>query len=87
MKIKSGFVVRTIAGEDVVVALGAAARNFNGLIKLNDTGRFLWDLLAKGADEDSLVSAVLGEYDVDGETARADVKKFVETLKGADILE
>ena len=87
MKIKKGFVVRKIAGEDVVVALGAASKQFNGLIKLNDTGRFLWDKLSVGCDEGELVEAIASEYDVDKETAAKDIKVFVDTLKGAGVLE
>lgn len=87
MKIKKGFVVRKIAGEDVVVALGAASKQFNGLIKLNDTGRFLWDKLSVGCDEGELVEAIASEYDVDKETAARDIKVFVDTLKGAGVLE
>ncbi len=87
MKIKNGFVVRSIAGESVVVALGEASKNFNGIIKLNDTGRFIWDKLAEGAELETLVEAILSEYDIDKETAEADVKVFVDTLKGADIIE
>ena len=87
MKIKNGFVVRSIAGESVVVALGEASKNFNGIIKLNDTGRFLWDKLAVGCEQEELVEAILAEYDIDRETAEADIARFTETLKGANILE
>lgn len=87
MKIKNGFVVRSIAGESVVVALGEASKNFNGIIKLNDTGRFIWDRLSDGAEFSELVSAILSEYEIDEATAEADVKAFVETLEGAGIIE
>lgn len=87
MKIKSGFVVRSIAGESVVVALGAASKTFNGIIKLNDTGRFIWDRLAMGCEAEELVEAILAEYDIDRATAEADVKVYIETLKGAGIIE
>lgn len=87
MKIKNGFVVRSIAGESVVVALGEASKNFNGIIKLNETGRFLWDKLSEGAGTEELIEAILAEYDIDRETAEADIIRFVDTLKGANILE
>ncbi len=87
MKIKDGFVVRSIAGESVVVALGEASKNFNGIIKLNDTGRFLWDKLAQGCEAEALIEAVLGEYEIDRETASADIARFIDTLEGANILE
>ena len=87
MKIKKGFVVRKIAGEDVVVALGTASKQFSGIIKLNDTGRFLWDRIAEGCDEEGLVEAIVSEYSVDREIAAKDIKAFVNTLIGAGVLE
>ena len=87
MKIKKGFVVRSIAGESVVVALGAASKSFNGIIKLNDTGRVLWDKLVEGCELADLKAALLAEYDVDEQTAEYDAEKFVKTLEGANILE
>ena len=87
MKIKNGFVVREIAGECVVVALGEASKIFNGIIKLNDTGRIIWNMLAEGSEKEEVVEAILSEYDVDRKTVEADFDRFVETLEGANILE
>ena len=87
MKIKNGFVAKEIAGQYVVVALGAASKIFNGIIKLNESGKFIWDKLALGAEKEDVITALLEEYDVDRETAETDFDKFVETLKGANILE
>ena len=87
MKIKSGFIVKEIAGQYVVIALGAASKIFNGIIKLNDSGKFIWDKLAVGEDKDDIVNALLEEYDVDRTVAEADVDKFIDELKGANILE
>ncbi len=87
MRIKEGFIVKEIAGQYVVIALGAASKIFNGIIKLNDSGKFIWDKLSGGAEAEDIVDAMLEEYDVDRETATADVEKFVAELKGANILE
>ena len=87
MKIRDGFVVRTVAGESVVIALKEVSKEFNGVIRLNDTGRFLWDKLSEGAETEELVEAILSEYEIDKETAEADITRFVDTLKGANILE
>ena len=87
MKIKSGFVIREIAGQSVVVALGEASRSFNGIIKLNETGRVMWDVLAQGAEKEDVVCKILSEYDVDKETVEKDVDAFVNTLKENNILE
>ncbi len=87
MKVKSGFVVKEIAGQYVVIALGAASRVFNGIIKLNESGRFIWELLSEEIERDEIVDALLKEYDVEREQAETDVDKFICELKGANILE
>ena len=56
------------------------------MINLNDTGAFLWKLLEKGADEDGMVNALLAEYEVGEDVARADVKAFVNKLTEAGLL-
>ena len=52
----------------------------NMMITLNETGKFLWERLEKGTDEEALVAALLGEYDVDEQTARKHVALFVGKL-------
>lgn len=87
MKIKSGFISRNIAGNNVVVAVGERSRNFNGIIKLNESGTFLWEKLSAGIEKNELVDAFLEEYDVDRVTAENDINAFIEVLKNADALE
>ena len=87
MKIKSGFVVREIAGQSVVVALGDASKSFNGIIKLNETGRVIWDKLTEGAEKSDIADAILAEYEIDRETVENDIDNFVATLKENNILE
>ncbi len=87
MKIKDGFVVRDIAGQSVVVALGEASKAFNGIIKLNETGRIIWDMLTKGAEKIDIVDAILADYEIDRATVESDVDTFVATLKENNILE
>ncbi|MGM9553362.1 MAG: PqqD family protein [Faecousia sp.] len=87
MKIKEGFVLRTIAGSNIVVPVGAASIDFNGMITLNDSGAFLWRELVQGSDVDGLTAALLREYDVDEVTARTCAAGFIEKLKEANCLE
>lgn len=86
MKIKDGFVLRQIAGQTVVLP-GGDALDLNLMITLNDTGAFLWEHLQQETDENALVTALLGEYDVDAETASKAVKAFVEKLNANGFLE
>lgn len=83
MKTKEGFVLRTIAGSNIVVPVGAACVDFNGMITLNDSAAFLWKELEKSSDVDGLVAALLREYDVDAETARKCTEDFIAKLREA----
>ena len=87
MKIKSGFIVRSVGGNRMVVATGERSRQFGGMIRLNESGCFLWNCLKEDADAATLVQALLGEYDVDEATAKADVEGFLNTLRTAGVLD
>ena len=87
MKIRKGFVVREIAGQSVVVALGDASKIFNGIIKLNETGRVIWDSLSVGEERETTVEKILAEYEIDRETVERDYDTFVANLREANILE
>ena len=87
MKIKDDFILKKIAGSYVVVPVRKRAVDFSGIIKLSESGAFLWKLLEKGAERDELVAALLGEYDVDEATASADADRFINSLNEAGLIE
>ena len=87
MKIKSDFVLRKVAGANVVLPLGAATVDFNGLLKLNESSVLLWKALEKGCDKDALVTVLTAEYDVDAAIARADIETFIARLDKIGCLE
>lgn len=81
MKVKSGFMLREIAGQWVIVPLGSRTVEFNAIMTLSESGAVLWHLLEKGAGEDEMVEALLEEYDVDEDTARKDIRLFIESIR------
>lgn len=88
MKLKSGFMLRNVGGENVVVAIGEASDHFHGMIRLNDTAAFLWKKMGEGVDSrEELVKALTSEYDVDAERAGKGVDSFLKTLKDNQVLE
>ena len=87
MKIKKDFILRKVADSYVVVPVGKMTLDFNGIINLNETGAFLFGLLQQGADREELLAKMLEEYDVTSEKAAADINKFLEKVKAADVLE
>ncbi len=87
MKIKEGYILRNVAGSFVVVPIGEAVSEFNGMMNLNDTGAFLFEKLIEGISRDDLISALTDEYDVDAKTASKDVDAFIEKVKEQDLFE
>lgn len=86
MKIKNGFMLREVASQTMVVAVGEASKTFNGIIRLNSTGKFLWENMQEDTTKDQLVSKMTAEYDIDAATAEKDIDAFIDILKGADLL-
>ena len=84
MKIKEGWMLREVAGEFVVIPVGAQM-NFDGMITLNETGKTLWNCLEVGAEQEDLVAALLREYDVEAQVAEAHVAAFVNKMKELDL--
>lgn len=80
MKIKKGFIIRKVGDENIVVPVGEASKNFHGMVKLNDSGTFLWKFFMENHTEEEAVSALLAEYDVQQELAQTDVRAFVKIL-------
>jgi len=87
VKIKNVFVKREVAGNNVVVAIGEAAEKFNGMMKLNDTGSFIWSKLEEGLDRDDVVKSVVEAYDVDEATASKGVDSFIAELEKIGCIE
>ena len=77
MKLKSDFLLREIAGTYIVVPIGARVIDFKGMIKLNDSGKFLWDCLGEDISSEELLRRFMDEYEVDEETAKADITAFL----------
>jgi hypothetical protein len=89
MKLKNGFVLREVCGEEVVMAEGLDVVNFNKLISLNETAAFIWKKAVKDGDftPEQLAEYLCEEYDVDSKTALADVNSLIEKWKDMGLFE
>lgn len=87
MKLNEDYVLRTIAGEKVVVPTGDASQYFNGLMTLNDSASFLWEQVEKVNTKEELIQMVLDHYEVSEERAALDVERFLISLKEVGILQ
>jgi hypothetical protein len=72
-----------VAGEEVVVL------DLEGSVylKLNGSGRFLWERLTEPCDADTLVDALVAEYGIEPDLATSDVEAFLIDLRKRGLLD
>ena len=88
MRIKDGFVIDKVGDSFFAVAVGETATEFNAIIKMNDAGAFLWELLSSGDPTPrELLDATVSEYGIDEQTAKRDIATFLDKLKTEGLLE
>ena len=88
MKIKEGFVLREMCGENIVAGEGLEHINFNKLISLNSTAAFLWkELVGKEFDPNSMAALLVKEYGIGMELALKDSKNLCDAWVNAGVAE
>lgn len=79
MKIKDGFVVRKIGSKYYAVSAARAAEG-GGMIALNETGAFIWELLKEDTDAQTVAKALAEKYEIDAEMALRDTEAYLQML-------
>lgn len=74
------FQMYTVGGEHMVVPSGVRGNGFNGIIRLNETGVYLWNLLEHEISREGLVHALTDQFEVTEEKAGRDVDAFLKRL-------
>ena len=89
MKVVEGFKLRSLLGENIIVAEGFSQVNFNKMISLNETAAYLWKAVSAMPQfsEDDLKDLLLEEYEVDEATAAADSAAIAAKWKEIGIVE
>jgi len=79
----------TAIGTDFVVIAGSpeTKKEFDGMLRLNETGAFLWKKLADGASEETLADALCAEYGVSREVSEKDTADFLGVIRSAGFIE
>ncbi len=86
MKIKDGFVLREMCGENIVAAEGIENINFNKLISLNESAAYLWrELIGKEFTTEEMAELLIARYGIDKELAMTDSANLCEAWKNAGI--
>ena len=73
MRRNENFILRRVADMSVIVPLG--------MISVNETGAFLWDLLEQEQTLQSLGDALCAVYSVEREQAETDAAAFLDKLR------
>lgn len=89
MKLKSGLVLREVAGQFVIVPTGERVREIPSVIYISSSAAFLWEHMQNAEfDEKSLLKIIMDNFDgVTEEQALADIQKFLKTLAEHNILD
>ena len=85
-KIKSGYVLREVAGELLAIPVAPELDSSN-IVILNPVSGFLWEKLQSECTVSQLVKAVTENFNIDAATAEGDIKEFLQMLKQSNILE
>ncbi len=86
MEIKKQVILRSVAGEHMLIPVGETVFEYNGIFMMTESGKLLWENIEKGAEENELKELLMQEYEIDSETALNDVKEFLEMLKAFGII-
>ncbi len=87
MKRSDNFILKELMGSFVLVPVGEAAMNLNGVISLNESAKFLWDAAEGEFELDDLVDALVREYKIDIQTATNGAEIFLNRMKEEGCIE
>lgn len=86
MEIKKQVILRTVAGEHMLVPVGDTVFQYNGIFMLTESAKLLWQNLEACSDKSELVRLLMSEYEVDEATAMKDVDEFLAKLQSYEII-
>lgn len=88
MKKKSGFVLRQVCGENIIVAEGKENIDFSSIIAMNESSAYLWDKIGEDSFTlESMATMLTEEYDIDNATALEDATTLAKQWMEAGIIE
>lgn len=85
MRLKSGLKIEEIDGR--YIAIGGENSDFNGMIAMNETGKFIAELLYSEISKEEIVEKICDEYEVGKTRAGEDLERFLKILSDADLID
>ncbi len=87
MKLRSDFITQNVGSDTLMVAVGAAAKQFHGLVRMNDTAAFVAKCLAEDTTEEAIVDRMQESFDAERSVLERDVHAMIEQLRSIGALE
>ena len=82
----SDYVLREVVGEFLLIPTGKLSMTTNRVITISESAAYLWSQMGEGKTEQELCDLLRQEYDVDRETALADVREMVNDMCEKEIM-
>ena len=87
MKACTGFVLRNITGEYLLMPTGDRIAAFHGAVWMNELSAFVWEKLQTSMTYGELLEQILNVYEIDEITAAADLDALLADLKSLGVIE
>lgn len=88
MKIKDGFELKDICGENIIISHGKENINFTKIITLNESAALIWNgVIGKDFSIEDMVQAIINEYEIDEATAKKDCENIASEWKKVGFIE
>ena len=71
----------------MLVPAGKQIKNFQGMIVMNELSAFVWEKLQAPTTRDALLAEILAEYEIDEQTAAADLDPLLDELNRYGVIE
>lgn len=86
MEIKKKVILRSVAGEYMLMPVGDTVLQYNGIFVMTESAQLLWRAIEEGKEKEELIGILTKEYEIDSATAEADVNEFLERLSAYGII-
>ena len=88
MRLRKGFELHDICGENIIVAEGSLDLDFTKVTTLSDSAAYIWRCVyGREFNEADIVGFLLQEYDVTAVRAAKDVRGLMASLRDKGLLE
>jgi len=86
MKIKEGYLLRTIADTNIVVPISERVIEFKGMITLNDVSADIWRFLEVERTYEEVVDHMVAEYGIEQKIAEEDLKALLSQMEQSGVV-